>query len=153
MKVVQSSTITMSVFIWIGFIGAISFMESWLKFSAPGVTIPIGLGIGRLVFGMLNIVEWILVILIFATMLYQKQSFSLKNNSLLYLPILLLILQTSWLLPALDTRAQMYIDGLIDAENSQRSYNHFIYAGMEVIKVACLTVYGWRLFKTIKKQK
>lgn len=152
MKVVQSSTITMSVFIWIGFIGAISFMESWLKFSAPGVTIPIGLGIGRLVFGMLNIVEWILVILIFATMLYQKQSFSLKNNSLLYLPILLLILQTSWLLPALDTRAQMYIDGLIDAENSQRSYNHFIYAGMEVIKVACLTVYGWRLFKTIKRQ-
>jgi hypothetical protein len=151
MKVVQSSTITISVFIWIGFIAAISFMESWLKFSAEGVTIPIGLGIGRLVFGMLNKVEWILAIIILGAIVYQKQFLSLKNNYLYYFSIFLLILQTVWLLPALDTRAQMYIDGLIDAENSQRSYNHFIYAGMEVVKVVCLSLYGWQLFKTVKK--
>ena len=34
-------------FIWLGFVGAISFMEAWLKFCAPGVTRPIGLGIGK----------------------------------------------------------------------------------------------------------
>ena len=44
----------MCVFLWIGFVGAISFMEAWLKFKAPGVTMPIGLGIGKLVFNALN---------------------------------------------------------------------------------------------------
>ena len=45
-------------FLWIGFVCAISFMEAWLKFRAPGITRPLGLGIGRLVFKALNKVEW-----------------------------------------------------------------------------------------------
>jgi hypothetical protein len=36
---------------------AISFLEAPLKFRAPEVTLRIGLGIGRLVFGALNTVE------------------------------------------------------------------------------------------------
>ena len=36
---------------------AISFLEAPLKFRAPGVTIPIGLGIGRMVFRALNLAE------------------------------------------------------------------------------------------------
>ncbi len=34
----------------LGAIVAISFLEAPLKFLAPGITIPLGLGIGRLVF-------------------------------------------------------------------------------------------------------
>ena len=37
-------------FLWLGMVLAISFLEAPLKFRAPGVTVPIGLGIGRLVF-------------------------------------------------------------------------------------------------------
>lgn len=44
----------LSVFVWCGCIIAISFMESWLKFRAPGVTLRIGLNIGKLVFNALN---------------------------------------------------------------------------------------------------
>jgi len=36
---------------------AISFIETPLKFRAPGVTLQIGLGIGRLVFRVLNVCE------------------------------------------------------------------------------------------------
>jgi len=57
-----------SLFLWVGFVGAISFLESWLKFQAPGITIPLGLGIGRLVFGALNKVEWVFAILIFISL-------------------------------------------------------------------------------------
>ena len=39
---------------------AISFLETPLKFRAPGVTVPIGLGIGRLVFRALNAAEVVL---------------------------------------------------------------------------------------------
>ncbi|GCE41717.1 probable conserved transmembrane protein [Rhodococcus wratislaviensis] len=33
-------------FIWLGMVVAISFLEAPLKFRAPGVTVPLGLGIG-----------------------------------------------------------------------------------------------------------
>ncbi len=46
-----------AVFIWLGMVLAISFLEAPLKFRAPGVSLPIGLGIGRLVFRALNAVE------------------------------------------------------------------------------------------------
>ena len=59
-------------FLWIGFVCAISFMEAWLKFRAPGVTIPLGLGIGRLVFNALNKVEWIFATAILGNILFHK---------------------------------------------------------------------------------
>ena len=44
-----------AIFVWLGMVFAISFLEAPLKFRAPGITIPLGLGIGRLVFRALNI--------------------------------------------------------------------------------------------------
>jgi len=44
-------------FIWLGMVLAISFLETPLKFRAPGITLPLGLGIGRLVFRALNAAE------------------------------------------------------------------------------------------------
>ncbi|HPZ93893.1 MAG TPA: hypothetical protein PK871_03115, partial [Mycobacterium sp.] len=49
-----------AVFVWLGMVLAISFLEAPLKFRAPGVTIQLGLGIGRLVFRALNICEVVL---------------------------------------------------------------------------------------------
>lgn len=36
--------------LWLGLVIGISFIEAPLKFTALGITIPLGLGIGRLVF-------------------------------------------------------------------------------------------------------
>lgn len=44
--------------IWMGMILAISFMDGPLKFTAPGITLPLGLGIGRIIFHTLNLMEW-----------------------------------------------------------------------------------------------
>lgn len=60
MSIVRHPIALVCVFVWVGFVCAISFMEAWLKFRAEGVTLPIGLGIGRLVFQALNRVEWVL---------------------------------------------------------------------------------------------
>lgn len=43
--------------IWLGLLIGISFIEAPLKFTAPGITIPLGLGIGQLVFTAMNYVE------------------------------------------------------------------------------------------------
>ena len=47
-------------FVWLGMVLAISFLETPLKFRAPGITRPLGLGIGRLVFRALNTVAVVL---------------------------------------------------------------------------------------------
>lgn len=132
-----------SVFLWIGFVSAISFMEAWLKFRAPGMTMSMGLGIGRLVFGALNKVEWALALVIMSNLMYAKaRIFSLKNM-LYFVPLLILILQTLWLLPALDARADLLIRG----RELTASNLHFYYVGMEMAKVGCLFVLGIKLFK------
>ena len=134
-----------ATFLWIGFVCAISFMEAWLKFRAPGVTIPIGLGIGRLVFNALNKVEWLLGIVIMGNLVFSKSKILTLKNTLYFIPIFMLLLQTTWALPALDARAELYIKGQPFAD----SYLHFYFVGMEIIKVACLTIFGIKLFNKL----
>lgn len=50
--------------VWLGLIIGISFIEAPLKFQAPGITIPLGLGIGRLVFTAMNLVALGLLVLL-----------------------------------------------------------------------------------------
>jgi hypothetical protein len=49
-----------ALMVWLGMVLAISFLEAPLKFRAPDVTVPIGLGIGRLAFRALNTAEAVL---------------------------------------------------------------------------------------------
>lgn len=126
-----------TVFIWIGFVGAISFMEAWLKFRAPGVTLPIGLGIGRLVFAALNKVEWTLLIL-FLLFQYPFKTISRAAIRALLCAGIVLIVQTGWLLPALDARAELYIIGAsVPASNL-----HLYYVAAEGIKMISLIFLG-----------
>jgi hypothetical protein len=62
------------IFVWLGMVVAISFMEAPLKFHAPGVTLQIGLGIGRLVFRALNAAELVLAMAVLAGEEGQERS-------------------------------------------------------------------------------
>lgn len=136
------------VFIWIGFVCAISFMEAWLKFQAPGITVPLGLGIGRLVFGALNIMEWVFALVILIDFFSSKPYSPLRNQLPLYISIVIVAVQSLWLLPALDHRAGLLIAGKDPGE----SILHYFYVGFEIIKLACLFIYGIKLLKTLKRE-
>jgi hypothetical protein len=56
-------------FVWLGMVLGISFIEAPVKFRAPGVTTQIGLGIGRLVFRVLNAAEAILAVVLLVTVI------------------------------------------------------------------------------------
>lgn len=131
------------VYLWIGFICAISFMEAWLKFKAPGVNIQIGLGIGRLVFSALNKVEWFFACMIIISLFVSKNYFFSFYHIFYYLPLLLIALQTFWLLPILDIRAQMHIDGKIVPHSNL----HWYYVAMEIIKVVSLFLFSIKIYK------
>jgi hypothetical protein len=132
-----------SVYLWVGFVCAISFMESWLKFKAPGVDLPIGLGIGRLVFSTLNKVEWFFAIVIAFSFFISKNNLFTIQNLAFFLPLLALILQTFWFLPILDQRAQLLIRG----ESLQPSNIHFYYIVLEILKVGSLIIFSIKLFR------
>ncbi|MCG2460695.1 hypothetical protein K8352_08045 [Flavobacteriaceae bacterium F89] len=135
-----------SVFLWIGFVGAISFMEAWIKFRAPGITMSLGLGIGRLVFGALNIVEWVLAILVLVDLTMSKSGIFTSKNTWYFIPLIFLALQTIWLLPILDARAGVYIK--TEGVGMPASYLHFYYVGMEIVKIVCLLIFGVKLLKS-----
>lgn len=141
MKITDKIAIS-SVYLWLGFVLAISFLEAWLKFQAPGITIPLGLGIGRLVFFALNKTEWFFAVLI---LLMQIKSGNWKQIRMEWLALLIiLLLQTFCLLPLLDARAEKVIQ-MVEIEPSNL---HYYYVALEMIKVLILFVFGKKLFKS-----
>jgi hypothetical protein len=130
-----------AVFVWIGFVGAISFMEAWLKFRAPGITVELGLGIGRLVFNALNKVEWVLAIGMIANFMLQSGGLKLVEKISYAFAVLLLAVQTGWLLPLLDQRAEAMIQGVVPGPSN----HHFYYVGMEILKMLALLFLGIKL--------
>jgi hypothetical protein len=124
-------------FIWFGMVCAISFLEAWLKFEAPGVTLPIGLGIGRLVFAALNKMELIFALVLLLIFLRNRE-FTIWKSIWFYTIVVVLLAQTFYLLPTLDARALKVIAG----ESVPSSYLHLTYILLEFCKAFSLLVFG-----------
>jgi hypothetical protein len=129
-------------FIWFGALGAISFMEAPLKFTAPNITLELGLGIGRIVFQTLNKIELALAVLLIVSMLARRpaKKFPLYAFGAV---LLLLILETFWLLPVLDARAEQVIAGTA----APYSNAHIIYIVFDAAKFLLLAALGISLTK------
>ncbi len=107
-------------------------MEAPLKFTAPNLTIAEGLQIGRIVFGMLNHCEWFFLVIILITWFIKKPGRA--EGRLITAVGIILLLETFWLLPALDHRAKIIIAGGSVAANGL----HWCYIILEIVKVPLL---------------
>ena len=129
-------------FIWFGAIGAISFMEAPLKFTAPNITLALGLGIGRIVFQTLNKIEIALALLLVVSVFMRRP----EGKPWIYFlgaVVALLLVETVWLLPVLDARAVQVLSG-----NAPPFSNaHIIYIAFDAIKFLCLFALGVVLTK------
>lgn len=128
-----------AVFIWLGMVLAISFLEAPLKFRAPGVTLRLGLGIGRLVFRALNMCEVVLAAIALVGVVLGRAPLSAAIAVLV--AVAALGAQVVLVRPALSRRSDAV---LADAETAEagRSRAHLFYVGFEVIKVVALLVGG-----------
>ncbi|GGY92971.1 hypothetical protein GCM10010300_41230 [Streptomyces olivaceoviridis] len=105
-------------FVWLGMVLAISFLEAPLKFRAPGVTIPVGLAIGRLVFRALNAVETVLaVVVILAVALGDAPAAVISLTAAV---AALLLAQLAVVRPLLNRRS----DRVLAGEELPRSRSH-----------------------------
>ncbi|MFI2234043.1 hypothetical protein [Nocardia testacea] len=118
--------------LWLGMVLAISFLEAPLKFRAPGVTTELGLGIGRLVFRALNIVEAVLaaVLLVAAVVLAPAGAVWIW----LAIAVVILVVQLAVVRPPLSRRS----DRVLAGEELPRSTAHYWYIGLEIAKVIAL---------------
>jgi hypothetical protein len=123
-------------FTWLGMVLGISFLEAPLKFRAPGVTLQVGLGIGRLVFAALNRVEVLLAIAVWVALLTGHRS--VASLAAAGVVVLVLIVQLAVVRPVLSRRS----DRVLAGEDGPRSHAHLVYVGLEVVKVAGLVGLG-----------
>jgi hypothetical protein len=123
-------------FVWVGMVGAISFLEAPLKFRAPGVTLQIGLGIGRLVFRALNIVETVFAVAVLAVLLTEPLPRRVVPAWAVALAAL--TVQLAVVRPQLNRRSDQVLAGL----DAPRSRAHYAYIGLEAVKVIALAVAG-----------
>lgn len=122
--------------IWLGFVGAISFMEAPLKFRAPGVEMKQAVSIGHVVFHALNRMEWISAAL---SWIIALRLGVLRTRGLIVLlgaVTGVLIIQTFGLYPTLDVHAVAVIKG----EASTTTWHHTAFIAAEVVKVILLMI-------------
>jgi len=131
-----------AVFVWLGMVLAISFLEAPLKFRAPGITIQLGLGIGRLVFRALNICEVVLAAVALASMVLGGSS----TGAMIAIVVAVAALgaQILGVRPALTRRSDAVLADATVAE-SGRSHAHLVYVAFDVVKIVALLFGGFLL--------
>lgn len=130
------------IFGWLGMVLAISFLEAPLKFRAPGITLQVGLGIGRLVFRALNAVEIVLAAVVVLTV--GAASPGRVPLAAVSVAVAVLAVQTLFVRPRLRRRADTVLAAAPQPAGGmlERSQAHYVYAGLEVVKVAALLTAG-----------
>lgn len=129
-------------FVWFGLVLGLSFIEAPLKFQAPGITLPLGLGIGRLVFFVLNKIEIVLALLLIFSVIRRRPAGKFVSGAVGAI-VLILLLETAWLLPALELRAEQVINGTATPFSS----THLFYIAFDAIKLVLLLAAGIVLTK------
>ncbi len=131
-----SAVATAATFIWLGMVLAISFLEAPLKFRAPGVTLQVGLGIGRLVFRALNAGEVALAAAVLIGVLAGDSPVPAVLAAAV--AVSMLALQLVAVRPALTRRSDQVLAGA----DGPRSRAHYVYVALEIVKVLALATAG-----------
>jgi hypothetical protein len=131
-----SAVAVAAIFVWLGMVVAISFIEAPLKFRAPGVTLQIGLGVGRLVFRALNGCELLLAVGLAVTFVVDPPVVGASVAA--GVAAVTLLAQVLLVRPRLSKRS----DAVLAGDDAPRSRAHWFYIGLEFVKVAALLIAG-----------
>lgn len=136
MNATSAAVAAAAVFVWLGMVLAISFLEAPLKFRAPGVTVRLGLGIGRLVFRALNRAEAVLAVVVVVAVATGGPPVAVLV--LTVFAVALLAVQIAAVRPVLNRRS----DRVLAGEDVPRSRAHLAYVACESVKLVTLVALG-----------
>lgn len=126
--------------VWFGLIIGLGFIETPLKFLAPGITLPLGLGIGRLVFTATAIAGWVLLIALTAASIPAPR-IARTDWALLAALWVVLAVETLVLRPLLSARSDVVIAGGDPGE----SWLHYGYIAADLVLLVLLAVWFVRM--------
>ena len=131
--------------IWIGLIIGLSFIETPLKFTAPGITTELGLGIGRIVFIAANIAGFVLLSILTILAVVGPQ---LKMRGIWTTVLLWATLATQSLIirPMLAERSDIIIAGGDPGPSSL----HWLYIVADLLVLVLLFLYILFTYQTQK---
>ncbi len=131
--------------LWLGLLLGVSFLATPAKFLAPSLALPVALDVGRHTFALFNKVEWLLA----ATLLVLALTARRQEAVLLGAAIaaLLVIVETAWLLPALDRRVGLIIAGQVPPP----SILHDLYIALAIVKLAALGVVAFAIGRRLAR--
>ncbi|WP_425845150.1 hypothetical protein [Agrococcus sp. TSP3-2-1] len=129
--------------VWLGLIVGISLIEAPLKFQAPGITVPLGLGIGRLVFAAMNVAEAALAVLLVIAAFASRAPRAER--------ILSLVLTAVLAVKALAIRPMMHAttDAVIAEESEGGSGLHYLYIAADGLLIVGLVALLWLAVRSL----
>ena len=130
---------------WLGMLVGVSFLATPAKFLAPSLTLPVALDVGRHTFAVYNKIEWgFCIALLLVVFLGSRGWISGVFTSV---AMLIVALETLWLLPLLDARVGVIIAG----DELAPSNHHTLYIALEAAKMMAialvLVAVSWRVLR------
>ncbi len=125
-------------FIWFGMTAGVSMLATPIRVTAPLITRPVALDIGRVVFSALNKAELIALVILLIVVRVSGRARELWTQCSAL--VLILFAQSVWLLPHLAERTQQIISGIEPAP----SMLHGTYSILELLKLSLLLYLGFR---------
>lgn len=127
--------------LWLGLLLGVSFLATPVKFLAPSLTLPVALDVGRQTFTAFNRVELVLAVALLGCVAVGRMRW--VGIGLAAVLAALVALQTFWLLPVLDARVEIILQG----GTPPASGLHVLYIWADALKAALLVaaaVVGFR---------
>jgi hypothetical protein len=123
--------------LWLGLLLGVAFLATPVKFLAPSLTLPVALDVGRHTFAVFNKVEWALCVALLLPVLFGARTWLSICAAVAI--VLLVAVETVWLLPLLDQRVGLIIAGGQPAASS----DHNLYIALDGAKLVALIVVAW----------
>ena len=131
---------------WFGVLLSISFLETPIKFFVPGMTLPVALELGKIMFGISTWIQFAILFLIVLNFILSKKECTKMMVIVIVILAFILFLEKFWMLPILDARADLLASG--KAVPPTTLHDYFIYT--ESTKLALVLV---GIITQIKKNK
>lgn len=116
--------------VWLGIVMGVSFLATPIKFTASSLDLPTALEVGRVTFRLLARVEWVLALVLLATVWVTRQR--LPWSALVVLVVL--VAEAMWLRPNLGLRTDAIRAGL----SPPPSNLHQVFIAAELLKCVAL---------------
>ena len=143
---IKNPMILSLIFLWLGVFLTVSFIETPLKFQVEGMTLPVALGLGKIMFSISTNIQLVIAAIILILLFASNKKINLFELVLLKFSLLLLLAQKFWMLPILDYRADLLAIG----KPVPPSELHNIFIGSEIIKLLLLFALVIFQFKFIR---